>query len=223
MVSVVNPAVDALRREAELLAKGNVSWRYFSKRCEYILPIRQYIEGNYRPNYDDFLADNPRFKKRFEEHDRALLKIEDAASQFAAALMHDSNFKFQVEKALKEYASESAYPLHPSEPRPPSLDNMNPGMPETIAEYLINNVESLPRYHMTWSFWEKYRERFVRDFSPRQATKTALPRAVKQLVGISNRLFSDLVRHRLNLCRKHDIPPVPIPSRSPIDDVLSHR
>src|ERR1700683_5224424 len=89
MVSVVNPAVDALRREAELVAKGNVCWSDFSNRCEYMLPIRQYIEGSYRPNYDDFLADNPRFKKRFEEHDRALLKIEDAASQFAAALMHD--------------------------------------------------------------------------------------------------------------------------------------
>ncbi len=54
MVSVVNPAIDSLRREAELLAKGNISWRYFSKQCEYIRPIRQYIEGNYRPNYDDF-------------------------------------------------------------------------------------------------------------------------------------------------------------------------
>ena len=158
MVSVVNPAIDALRREAELLAKGNISWRYFSKQCEYIRPIRQYIEGNYRPNCDDFLADNPRFKKKFEEHDRTLLKIEDAARKFAAALLHDPKFKFQVARALKEYASESAYPVPPSEPRPPSLDNMNPGMAETIAEYLINNVQSLPRHYMTYHFWEKYRD-----------------------------------------------------------------
>ncbi len=220
MVSVVNPAIDSLRREAELLAKGNISWRYFSKQCEYIRPIRQYIEGNYRPNYDDFLADNPRFRKKFEEHDSALLKIEDAASKFAAALLHDPNFKFQADRAMKEYASESAYPLHSSELRPPSLDGMNPGLPETIAEYLINNVESLPRHYMTYNFWERYREHFVHVFKPQ---KSALPRAVKQLEGISNSLKAALERHRLNLCRQYDIPPVPIPSRNPIDDVLSHR
>ena len=87
MVSVVNPAINALHREAELLGKHNISWRYFSKQCECIRPIRQYIEGNYRPNYDDFLAENPKFERKFEEHDRAVSKIEDAAGKFAAKLI----------------------------------------------------------------------------------------------------------------------------------------
>src|ERR1700691_1196430 len=133
MVSVVNPAINALHREAELLGKHNISWRYFSKQCECIRPIRQYIEGNYRPNYDDFLAENPKFERKFEEHDRAVSKIEDAAGKFAAALLHNQKFTFAVDKALADYTQQLACPRSASEPRPASLEGMRPGLPETIA------------------------------------------------------------------------------------------
>jgi hypothetical protein len=99
---------------------------------------------------------------------------------------------------------------------------MRPGLPETIAEYLINNVKSVPRHHIPYDFWEQFREKFSREFGTQGGSKTgALPQAMKQLAGISSSLAGDLVRQRLSLCRKYDIPPVPIPSRSPIDDVLS--
>jgi hypothetical protein len=223
MVSVVNPAMDALRREAIQLGKGNISWRYFSKRCEYIRPIRQYIEGAYRPNYDDFLAENPQFKRKFEEHDLAVSKIEDAAGKFAADLLHNEKFKFEVDRALKNYASESTYARSPSEPSPPSLEDTH-GLPETIAEYVINNVESLPRHYLTYDFWERFRGPFLRDFNARDASKAdALPRAVQQLEGISGRLARDLDRHRLNLCRKHDMAPVPVPPPNPVEDITSRR
>jgi len=224
LISVINPVIDSLRREADLLADGNLSWRYFSKKCEYIRPVRSYIEGNFRPNFEDFLTENPQFKKKFEEHDRALSKIEGAASEFAAALLHDPLFKLRVKEALKDYAVEATHARYDSEPRPPGLASMNPGMPETIAEFLINNVGSLPSYYVPYSFWERYREDFVKRFGPRENAKAGvLPRAVKKLQGISARLAGDVTRHRSNLCSKYDMAPVPIMPQGPVEELITRR
>ncbi|MGH9432455.1 MAG: hypothetical protein ACRD3T_13020, partial [Terriglobia bacterium] len=48
--TVVNPLIESLRREAFLFEKGNLSWRWYSRRCEYIRPVVEYIDYEHRPN-----------------------------------------------------------------------------------------------------------------------------------------------------------------------------
>jgi len=51
---ILNPVMDGLRREVGLLSKGNLSWRSYSRKCEYIRHIREYIDAAQQPNYEDF-------------------------------------------------------------------------------------------------------------------------------------------------------------------------
>src|SRR5438270_10126280 len=103
--AILNPLIESLEREVFLLAKGNLSWRFYSKKCEYIRPISEYIEASQRPNYEDFLSDplNPNFPGMFENHDRALSEVESKAAEFADNLMQDKEFQAEVNRSLEEY------------------------------------------------------------------------------------------------------------------------
>ncbi len=212
--AVVNPAVESLRRETGLLQHGNITWRYHNRQCEYVRPIRHYVEGNYRPIYDDFLADNPPFKKKFASHDQAVSRVEDAAGRYVESLVTDREFQALVTRSLEAYESH----LDPSQPNRPSLQDTKRHLPSDLAEYLVNRVESLPLHYTTHSFWEDFRTRF-QDFERRHAAGAVLPRVVKQLMSLSGRLAGDLENHRLRLCRKYDIPAAPVP---PAQSIFEH-
>jgi hypothetical protein len=70
--AILNPVIEALRREIELLRSGNLSWRVHSRRCEYIRPISVLIDWDQQPNLEDFIAEHPTFGSRFGKHDSAL-------------------------------------------------------------------------------------------------------------------------------------------------------
>jgi len=102
----MNPVIESLQRESNLLGEGNLSWRPYSKRCEYIRPIREYIESSQRPNYEDFVADrlNRGFRGRFEKHDQLVSKVESAAARFFDSLTDSDDFQNQVRDSLNKYA-----------------------------------------------------------------------------------------------------------------------
>lgn len=74
--------IESVRRELQLLEKGNVSWRFYSKKCEYIRPVAEYIDRNQLPNYEDFLVDglNEGLKSVIDAHEGAVFAVEAAAT-----------------------------------------------------------------------------------------------------------------------------------------------
>jgi hypothetical protein len=68
--AVLNPLIENLGREIFLLSKGNLSWRFYSRKCEYIHPTSDYIGISQRPNYEDFIADP--LNQGFRESSRAM-------------------------------------------------------------------------------------------------------------------------------------------------------
>ena len=85
--TILNPVIDSLRRETELLKSGNLSWRVRSRRCEYIRPIAELIDANQQPNLEDFLAEHPTFGDRFSQHDSALAGVEQATTEYVQGLL----------------------------------------------------------------------------------------------------------------------------------------
>jgi hypothetical protein len=169
-------------------------------------------------DYDDFLADNPLFKKKFTAHDQAVSKVEDAAGRFVESLVTDREFQALVTRSLEAYESH----LDPSQPNRPSLQDAKRHLPSDLAEYLVNRVESLPLHYTTHSFWEDFHAMF-RDFGHRHAAGAVLPKIVKQLMGLSGRLAGELESHRLHLCRKYDIPAAPVRSaQHTLEDIFSN-
>jgi hypothetical protein len=211
--AVLNPLIENLGREVFLLGKGNLSWRPYSRKCEYIHPICDYIDFPQRPNYEDFVADplNLGFQERFDVHDRALTEVEASASRFSDGLIHSDLFLEQVKESLEEYES-----IARTNPLYPYIESMRESLPRAVAEFLVNRIDFLPDHYMTHKFWEEYRRKFdlsaqeFEAYGQRQSFQ-ALVQARAALKDVAEKLLHDLNSHRQLLCRAYDIPAAPIP------------
>jgi hypothetical protein len=210
--AVLNPIIENLGREIFLLSKGNISWRFYSRKCEYIHPIRDYVSINQRPNYEDFVSDplNPGFREKFEGHDRALAEVESSASRFSDGLIHSDLFVKQMEETLEEYES-----IARTNPMYPYIESMRESLPRGVAELLVNRVDILPDHYMTHKFWEEYRDKFdlsAQEFEPygQRQSFQALVQARVALKDAADKLLYNLSNHRQLLCRTYDIPAAPI-------------
>jgi hypothetical protein len=220
--AVLNPLIENLGREVFLLGKGNLTWRFYSRRFEYIHPIREYIDFPQRPNYEDFIGDplNPGFREKFDEHDRALTELEASASRFSDGLIHSDLFLEQVKESLEKYES-----IARTNPLYPYIESMRESLPRAVAEFLVNRIDVLPDHYMTHKFWEEYREKFdlsAQEFEPygQRESFQALVQARAALTDVADRLLHDLNSHRQLLCRTYDIPAAPIPGNSSVSHSL---
>src|SRR5215472_18340943 len=103
---VLNPLIDAVAREVVFLEEGNLTWRNYSRHCEQIRPVVEYIAGDQLPVYGDFLANEQAgFKNRFVEHDRKLAAAEAAAADAYRVLIEPEAFENQIRQSLQEYES----------------------------------------------------------------------------------------------------------------------
>jgi hypothetical protein len=212
--AILNPVIVSVRRELQLLEKGNVSWRFYSKKCEYIRPVAEYIDGNQLPNLEDFLTDflNEGFKARIDAHDSAVFAVEAAASTFFNGLMRSARFLEDVTKAFDEYKLGAH-----NKPQYPDPDSIERDLPKYVAEYLINRTELLPSHYLIHKFWEEFRSRFehsAKEFEPYQQRESfqALKRSVHTLKDTSKELLAALEARRYWLCSTYDIPAAPIPT-----------
>jgi len=203
--AVLNPLIDAVSREVAFLEDGNLTWRNYSRHCEDIRPVVEYVEREQLPVYEDFLAgDQAGFKKRFDEHDRKLAATEAAAADAYRVLIQPEAFQEQVRQSLEEY--ESRVGTHKPGYRQ-SLLPMAEALPRAIAELLVNRADELPYDHSTQKFWQDYREQFQRF--RKDPAFGALNHAATAFRESSRALKDDLVGHRLNLCSSYDIPVAP--------------
>ncbi len=193
------------------MENGNLTWRYYTRRCEYIRPIQEYVQSGHWPNYQDFLADNPEFRDLYAAHDTSVIEAESRAAKFCDLLLQSSIFPKDVNQSLQEYEAT----LKPSEPGFYSLVYMEKDLPKYVAEYLVNEVETLPPHYTTHKFWKEYRARFWEkhsvEFEPYKGRESfqLLASTKRQLAQRSAVLKQQLEDHRLFLCRKFDIPAAP--------------
>lgn len=217
--TILNPVIDSLRRETELLRSGNLSWRVHSRRCEYIRPIAELIDSNQQPNLEDFLAEHPTFTDRFTQHDSALAGLEQATTESVQLLLNAPNFQEQVRKSLENY--EAMLPFNPTHP---DLRDLPGKIAEYIAEFIANNSRSLPRHYTLYAFWKEYAEGFQHYSAGFVETKHHNVRGkAQELLAISEQLRVDLEALRLTLVREYDIPAAPIepPRITPLENSLS--
>jgi hypothetical protein len=201
--AILNPVIEALRRETGLLKSSNLSWRFHTKRCEYIRPVEELIDPSHLPILDDLLAEDPILQERFREHASEISRLEESAARFFQGLIQAAPFREQVSRCLEEYS----VAVRASNPTYPDLDAVS-RTPEYVAEYLVNNIKSLPRHHTMYAFWQRFEPEFS-EFKKRE-TFTRTGEAAGRLSRVSERLQSDLESLRLTLCREYDIPAAPI-------------
>lgn len=83
---VVAPVADGLRRELFFLDRRDPTWRYRAKRCEFIRPIREYVDATQESTLGQFLRFFPEIEKLAKAHDSQLAALERAAEEAHRAL-----------------------------------------------------------------------------------------------------------------------------------------
>jgi hypothetical protein len=216
--AILNPLIDSVRRETELLKTGDLSWRIRMRQCEYIRRVADFIDFNQRPNLDDFLAENPTFSERFAEHDSGVMEIEQTTAQFVRDLLRSPDFQDRVAKCLRDYESGE----RSSNPGYPELSDNSGRIPDYVAEFVVNNTRSLPTHYALYHFWVTFGGKFEEFFL--SFKQSAAAQAAGKMMATCGRLAVDLESVRLNLCREYDIPAAPIePLRGSSVENVSYR
>jgi len=199
---VIEPLlVDILPMEEELLFRSSFTWRFMSKKCEYILPIPRHLEKT-DPylvlEYEDFCENNIKIKHVLLRHDGFIDDLNASLSKRFDYMIASYDFVSKVKKCLEEWEKEHSYPggAYPRE-----------NFHMLIAENIINGsvIRSLPNYRTDAMFWAKYGDMFMRYFSHTEiadnvevfcASDYAFP--LRKLI---EKLIKDLRELRINLSK----------------------
>jgi hypothetical protein len=201
---VLNPVIEFLQREMELLDQKHLTWKFTTKRCEFIRTVQEYIDPKQWPNYYDFLAEHPIFVAAFKDHDESLEKLNSLAGDIYEWLLSSRDFSETVKKLARQYDSQPMARTFPGG----SLGSGD-DLVKYCAEYLINGLRELPSHYSLSGFWNSSNTplltfRTAPDFK-------ALDKTTEQLLLSSNKLKYSLETRRLSLSREFDVPAAPVP------------
>ena len=208
--AVMNPIINSLEREISFLDSGNLTWRAYSRRCEMIKTIKEYVDSTQWPNYDDFLAEHDKsaFVPAFKHHDSDLEALNNSALALFGRLLSLPDFLSSLDAALANYESQRASLA----PQAPSLIHTAKDVREEVTQHVINNVQKLPSHYVIASFWNEVGSNLLSfrnrpEFQPLHKVRNGL-------LEHSAKLKKVLESHRLTLSRRHDVPAAPVPGLS---------
>jgi hypothetical protein len=198
--SVLNPLMEDLRAENTLLAKKNVTWRYQTAEMEFIRQTRDLISPSARPNYDDLLRGRPDLQPIMRDRDTKVETLNQAALACWKYLTEGAWFQSHVQQNLQMWTEEG----HPYPGGPIPKEEFW----QLVAEYVLNDTQTLPYHYSSQQFWSRFRAIFIifratPPFSELEQAISALKKANEALIGT-------LDQTRSHLCEEYDIPAAPI-------------
>jgi hypothetical protein len=201
---VLNPVIELVQRELDLLDRRNLTWRFTSGRCEFVRVIQEYVDSTQWPNYYDFLSEHAVFVDGFKQHDNLVEQINASAAQIYEWLVSHDDFSETVKKLAAQYNDQ---PM--SRTFPGASVSSEAELVKYCAEYLINNLRELPSHYSLSGFWNSSNTplllfRNTPRFKP-------LERASENFLLHSGKLKRALESRRLSLSREFDVPAAPVP------------
>lgn len=197
--TVINPLIEALRIEKNFLEERNWTWRYPITELEFIRPLQLYLDYAMRPNFEDFLRANSKFRKDVERQDDLLRKLTEECRKAFKSLEGNRPLQERLGELRSDYmrgGKESPGGTVPEEE-----------FFRLIAQYLVNNIKELPPYYTTSEFWNRFGEELLR-FRTGEAFQR-LEKAGEDLRDHDERLIKKLEDLRFEFCEKYDIPAAP--------------
>ena len=152
--TVLNPLIRALTTEADVLARGNLTWKTEVQRFASLVPVREHLMEEVYPNLDQMLSLHPEFNAPIAEHDRRLPPLAEACRRLQESLTESRALGKVLDRVILE--------------RPPdtSVGQFLGGFdPEdhlkVITDCVVNSAGKLPGYYETARIWNKHRDEFV--------------------------------------------------------------
>ena len=96
--TVINPLLEALEREQELLGRKNWSWRYLPEQLEYFRPAQAYLSHRTRSNAEQFFDLFPQIKSAVAKHDKAVDALTNACLRLQKSLLDSAALRTVYEQ-----------------------------------------------------------------------------------------------------------------------------
>lgn len=206
---VINPLLEALPVEISFLESGNTTWRYYSRRPEYLRPVEGYLAPQARFILRDFVQANADAKKHLANHDKLLEGLIVTVTQAHTALMNRDDFVDHARKRLAEFTTASSDVEYPGGAIPKE------DFPNLVAERVVNAIGDVLSHYSDAKFWERYRTEFL-DFG-RGTEFERLQAGRNALLKHDRMLHEWLGKKSFRLCEEYDVPAARFPgwSRTP--------
>jgi hypothetical protein len=153
--TVLNPLIYGLRAEAGVLRRGDLTWRFESKRPVSLVPVRSMVTDAFQDNLEQFLSLHPECAGPMQEHDTALQLLVESCRQLESALVNSK----EMEALFQRLTTPDALGGRDIAEIFGKVLSFN--WLKALAEYIINNVERLPRYYSTAEFWNEHSGEFL--------------------------------------------------------------
>jgi hypothetical protein len=154
--TVLNPLIYGLRAEVGVLRRGDLTWRFESKRPVSLVPVRSLLLDAFQDNLDQFLSIHPECAGPMQDHDTALQLLVESCRELESRLIHSE----EMQKLFQRLTTPEALGGRDAAEIFGLVLSVN--WLKALAEYIINNVERLPRYYSTADFWNEHSSEFLK-------------------------------------------------------------
>lgn len=211
--TVINPLLEWLDREQQLLAEKNWTWRFRPGTLEAIREVRAYVDRDAWPNLQQFGQLYPGIKRAEEAHDSQVAALKQNCQRLHKTLRASEdllNIFRQVTSAESlRVIGKELRDLFGAYPESDYLD--------LAVEYVVNGTKDLPSYYTTAPLWNRHRDEFIAilERSPIRSYWQVTREAGDAAFRDSQRLSQLLKEVRLRLSLEHDVPYVVSGERLP--------
>lgn len=197
--SVINPLLEGLRIEDTFLARGNWTFRRYSRDLEFIRPVPILVGYKERPNFEDFVSSNPKAKEEIDRRDAQREELRDACRVAFDSLADNPDFQREVSECFQEVEAEkpgeTSRFVHPA---------VKPH--EVVAETVLNKG-FVPDHAGFYPFWSRFRDKLMRFRKGAQFENA--DQAGDKLKTSNDALSLELSQLRSALAEEYDIPWAP--------------
>lgn len=196
---VIKPLIDGLSREEFFLRHNNPTWRFRAKRCEFIRPIREYVETHQEPTLLQFMRYYDNVANLLNAHDTTLNELEKSAETAHMQIIQLPGF-VKLARTIEE--EDPAW----------RAACLGEDAPKLLAEHTINWIDynEIPNHYISAKAWEKHRQDALL-FRKHNSTKSQfdhLKNVLRNLNKITPELKGSLVTIRDNLADNFGLSPV---------------
>jgi hypothetical protein len=193
-----------LETEKGFLARRNWTFRHSNGKLEYIASVARHVPSAATENLEQFVAFFPEVGALIERHDHCVQQLESRCAAYSDAIVESANFL----TTFRRVEAESPAVLRHEFNRNFGAYSSEEDFKRILAEYLVNNIESLFNYFTTAALWNRYQTGFFRSVAVPELTplREATDRAGSDLIEAVDELVALMKKTRSELSLKHDVP-----------------
>lgn len=201
--TVIQYALRGIENERSFLEKRNWTFRFRTRKLEYLALLAEHLPSAGRENMEQFVAFFPGISALVDKHDRRELQLEQSCNVYFEALLKSPDFRGVFQSVVGETPQALGREFSTFFGAYSEADAMG-----FLAEYVVNNLEDLPIHYSTAELWNHYRKRFITvastpEVAPLAASTSKSGSAMIEVIGD---LASFLKKTRSELSLEFDVP-----------------